>query len=362
MSFSRRGNENRPQRKNHPHIFSSLRIRQLLPGIFLCCIAAGISYGFNIFLPTVSPLLIAIILGIIFTNIVSLPASIAPGIDFSAKKLLRVGIIFLGLQLVIGDILSLGAPMLIVVVCIVAGGLIGTVFLGKLLRVPPTLSVLIACGFSICGAAAVAGASGVVDPNDEHEEDTVTAVALVVIFGTLMIPLVPLLARAFNLDTSTAALWAGGSIHEIAQVVAVGGIIGGGALTLAVIVKLARVLLLAPVVAFLSFYQRRTRIDSKEGDSHTSQAAVSRPPAIVPPFILGFLAMVALRSSFDLPDFLLTGGKVLQTVLLSAAMFGLGCGVKVRTLAKVGPRPFALAGLATLLVCVISYAGIMLVR
>ena len=135
---------------------------------------------------------------------------------------------------------------------IVAGGLLGTVLLGRLLRVPSGLSLLIACGFSICGAAAVAGAAGVTDPDDEAEEDTITAVALVVIFGTLMIALVPLLANLLGLGSETAGMWAGGSIHEIAQVVAVGGIIGGGALTVAVIVKLARVLLLAPVVAILS--------------------------------------------------------------------------------------------------------------
>lgn len=233
------------------------RVRALLPGLVLCLAAAGASYGVSLLLPGVSPLIIAIVLGVLLANVVRLPAAASDGIDFSAKKLLRAGIVFLGLQLVLTDILDLGAPMLVVVVCIVAGGLLGTVLLGRLLRVPSGLSLLIACGFSICGAAAVAGAAGVTDPDDEAEEDTITAVALVVIFGTLMIALVPLLANLLGLGSETAGMWAGGSIHEIAQVVAAGGIIGGGALTVAVIVKLARVLLLAPVVAILSIRERR---------------------------------------------------------------------------------------------------------
>ena len=158
------------------------RVRALLPGLVLCLAAAGASYGVSLLLPGVSPLIISIVLGVLLANVVRLPAAASDGIDFSAKKLLRAGIVFLGLQLVLTDILDLGAPMLVVVVCIVAGGLLGTVLLGRLLRVPSGLSLLIACGFSICGAAAVAGAAGVTDPDDEAEEDTITAVALVVIF------------------------------------------------------------------------------------------------------------------------------------------------------------------------------------
>ena len=321
------------------------RIRALLPGLVLCLAAAGASYGVSLLLPGVSPLIIAIVLGVLLANVVRLPAAASDGIDF------------LGLQLVLTDILDLGAPMLVVVVCIVAGGLLGTVLLGRLLRVPSGLSLLIACGFSICGAAAVAGAAGVTDPDDEAEEDTITAVALVVIFGTLMIPLVPLLTNLLGLDSETAGMWAGGSIHEIAQVVAAGGIIGGGALTVAVIVKLARVLLLAPVVAILSIRERRL---SRTAGQPSQQRSSSKLPPIVPLFIIGFIAMVLLRSFIPLPDFVLTTGGLLQTGLLAAAMFGLGCGVKIRNLIKVGLKPFALAALSTLLVATIAYCGVTL--
>ncbi|WP_083506662.1 YeiH family protein [Leucobacter sp. G161] len=331
-------------------------LRRVSPGLALCLAAAGGASALSLVLPGVSPLIIAIVLGVLAANTGVLPHAAIPGIDFSAKKLLRAGIVFLGLQLVLGDMLALGAPMLLVIVCVVAGGLIGTVALGRLLRVPTQLTLLIACGFSICGAAAVAGAAGVTDPDDAHEQHTVTAVALVVIFGTLMIPLVPLVAPLIGLSNDQAGMWAGASIHEIAQVVAVGGILGGTAFTLAVVVKLARVLLLAPLMAVLSVRMRRAALASPE----TAGSAPKLPP-IVPPFIIGFLAMVLLRSCVPLPEAALATGQLLQTVLLAAAMFGLGCGVKISSLMRVGGRPFALAALSTVLVAGIAYAGVLLV-
>ncbi|MGN5734388.1 YeiH family protein [Arthrobacter psychrochitiniphilus] len=324
-------------------------VRSYGPGLALCAGAAAVSMAINSLFSAASPLVIAIVLGILMTNALRLPAVLAPGLDFSAKKLLRWGIVFLGLALALADIFALGAPMLLVIVAIVAGGILGTVLLGTALKMRRAQVLLIACGFSICGAAAVAGAEGVVD---SEEEDVVTAVALVVIFGSLMIPFIPLLGQALGMSAELNGMWAGASMHEIAQVVAAGGIIGGGALGAAVIVKLARVLMLAPVMAVLSVRQRRAGC-GKPGEK--------RPP-IVPMFILGFLAMVLLRSTLVIPADVLHAGSLLQTSLLSAAMFALGCGVKIRSLIKVGARPFILAAASTVLVTGISWVGIELVH
>nr|WP_082034629.1 putative sulfate exporter family transporter [Nigerium massiliense] len=319
-------------------------------GLLLCLAVAGVSYFLGR-VSGVSALIIAIVLGVIAANTIRLPERLAPGTAVSSKVLLRAGIVFLGLQLIIGDIARLGVPMLAVIVTIVTVGILGTVLIGRALRLPPQLVILVACGFSICGAAAVAGAAGVTEPDGEHEEDTVMAVALVVLFGTLMIPLVPLLANLLHLGAHRSGLWAGGSIHEIAQVVAAGGILGGGtALTLAVVVKLSRVLLLAPVVAILGVRERRRREPS----------AGTKLPPLVPPFIIGFLAMVLLRSFVPLPPWVLQAGGILQTLLLAAAMFALGTGVRVRQLVQVGARPVVLAALSTVLVASTAFAGVML--
>lgn len=137
-----------------------------------------------------------------------------------------------------------------------------------------------------------------------------------------MIGVIPL-SSLMGLDAHRAGMWAGASVHEIAQVVAVGGILGGGALSVAVIVKLARVLLLAATVAaILSVRQRRRGRGCRGGHAREDAA-----PGSLSLFVLAFLVMVLLRLSFlPLPAFVLTTGKLAQTVLLAAAMFGLGCG------------------------------------
>ena len=318
------------------------------PGILLALGVAAASMAAAQALPGLSALVIAIAVGVVVANLTSLPPALSPGIQFAAKKLLRAGIVLLGLQVALGDLLGLGAPILLVVVVVVAVGIFGTVAIGRALGVEKGLTILVACGFSICGAAAVAAAAGVTDPREEHEERTVTAVALVVLCGTVMIAAVPAVAALLALSPQTAGLWAGASIHEVAQVVAAGGALGGTALALAVIVKLARVLMLAPVMAMLSLQQRR------EG------AAEGARPPLVPLFVLGFLAMVVLRSVAPLPGALLEVGALLQTGLLAAAMFSLGTGVRVRRLLRVGPRPFALAALSTLLVASLALGGVLL--
>lgn len=331
------------------------RAGNVVPGLALCAAAVVVAVSLGQVIPGVSALLIAIALGIIATNVLRLPPRTAPGLTFAAKRLLRWGIVFLGLQLVLADIIALGAPMLVVIVCIVGGGICGTLLIGRLLRMRRSQVLLIACGFSICGAAAVAAVDGVAEA---EEEEVVTAVALVVIFGTLMIPLIPLAGGLLGLAPELNGMWAGGSIHEIAQVVAAGGAIGGGALAVAVIVKLARILMLAPVMAVISL--RRRAAGTGRADDAVGGGA-KRPP-VVPLFILGFLAMVLLGSSGLVPAPVLVAGHVVQTALLAAAMFALGTGVKIRSLMRVGAKPFVLAAASTVLVASIALGGILLVH
>lgn len=328
------------------------RLCPLLPGLTLCAAAAGLCLLVTRPLPLLSPLLLAILLGVLLTNTVGVPGPAARGVTFSAKHLLRAGVVLLGLQLVIGDVIGLGAGMIAVVVAVVTVGILGTLLLGRLLKVDDHLTLLVACGFSICGAAAVAAAAGVTDPDEEREPQTATAVALVVLCGTVMIAVLPALAGALDLPAEVAGLWAGGAIHEVAQVVAAGGIIGGGALAVAVVVKLARVLLLAPVMAVLGLRERRRAASGKSSAPHM--------PPIVPGFVVGFALMVAVRSLVPLPTEVLDGAKLLQTALLAAAMFALGCGVRVRELRAVGPRPAVLAVVSTVLVSLVSLGGVLL--
>lgn len=319
----------------------------IAPGLALAAGATTAVLIVGRFLPMVSPLLIAIVLGAAVSNVASVPERLRPGLTFSAKRLLRVGVAMLGLQLVFGDVLALGAGMIAVVIAVVALGIGGTMFAGRLLGLDWAQRLLIACGFSICGAAAVAAVDGVIDA---EEEEVLTAVALVVVFGTCMIPVIPLLSNVFGLNDVAAGLWAGGSIHEVAQVVAAGGAIGGGALAVAVVVKLARVIMLAPVIAVVSARQRRLF-------QHTGDA---RRPPLVPLFVIAFLACIAVRTTGAIPESVLLGARFAQTALLTAAMFALGVGVNIAGLRKAGVRPFLLAAVSTVWVAAVALAGVLL--
>jgi uncharacterized integral membrane protein (TIGR00698 family) len=319
----------------------------IVPGLALTVAITALVLGIGQFTPTVSPLLLAIVVGAVLANCVPLPQRVQPGLQFSAKRLLRIGVALLGLQLTFADILGLGPAVIAVVVAIVALGIGGTMFMGRLLGLSWTQRLLIACGFSICGAAAAAAVDGVVDAEDE---EVLTAIALVVVFGTIMIGALPLLASVLGLDDRTAGIWAGGAVHEVAQVVATGGAIGGAALTVAVVVKLARVVLLAPVLAVIGWQVRR-REDAAPG---------TRRPPLIPLFVVAFLACATLRTTGLLPESTLATAKLLQTALLTAAMFALGAGVRLAALRRVGPRPLILALLSTVWVAGVALAGAVL--
>jgi len=314
------------------------------PGLVLSIAGAGLAIGINQMLPGVSAMLVAILLGAALVNVAGLrggiPVSLLPGLNVASRRLLRLGVVLLGLQLVLSDIAALGWPMVLGVVAIVGGTMGATLLMGRWMRVDPSQSLLIAGGFSICGAAAVAGVDGVLAKRKDTE--TATAVALVVIFGTVMIAVMPTLTRLLGLDAHTAGLWTGASVHEVAQVVAAAGIIGPEALKVAVVVKLARVLMLAPVLAVISWRQRAQIAASPRTDR--------KLPPLVPLFVAGFVAMVALRSLDVVPTPVLDSARISETWLLGAAMFALGTSVHWPVLKRAGGRPVLLAGLATLVV------------
>lgn len=319
----------------------------VLPGLLLVAVAGALALVAGSVVPTVSPLLLAILLGALLANAVSLPESVRPGLAFASRRLLRAGIVLLGLQVAVGDVLGLGAGLVATIVAVICSGFATAEVVGRRLGLAPDVRLLVGGGFSICGAAAVAAVDGVIDADDE---DVATAVALVVLFGTLMIPLVPLVGGAIGLDEHHTGLWAGASVHEVAQVVAAAGVVGPGALAGAVVVKLGRVLMLAPVMACIGVVRRRRSPSGAQGDL----------PPLVPLFVLGFVAMVVLRSTGVVPAPVLSGAVTAEKVLLTTAMFALGTGVHAGLLRRVGTRPVALAAVTTLVVACVSLVGVVL--
>ncbi|WP_040752240.1 YeiH family protein [Phycicoccus elongatus] len=327
-----------------------------VPGVALSFAVALAALALHRAVPMVNAVLVCIILGALAGNLIRIPATFAPGLAMSARRVLRIGIVILGLQLSLTQIAALGPGMLIVVVAVVGGGILGTLAIGRLLRVPMAQRLLIATGFSICGAAAVAAVEGTIDREDE---DVAASIALVVLFGTLMIPLIPLLVGLLSMDIHSGGLLAGAATHEVAQVVAIGSLLGPDAVGAAVVVKLARVALLAPVVVTVGWAVARGR--ARVADQGGSATRATKKPPIIPLFLVGFLAASVIATVFSPSAGVLHLASSVQSLCLGAAMFALGISVRVSILRNLGPRPLVLGFLSTLLVLVIALTGIALV-
>ena len=246
-----------------------------------------------------------------------------PDLSGVTRRLLRTGVVLLGLQLSVVQLWDLGPGVLVAVLTTVSVTFFGTVLLGRWLGLPRGLSVLVASGFSICGASAIAAVEGRVDREDEH---VATSVTLVTLYGTLAMVALPLL--------NATPQWIGLSVHEVAQVAAAAPT---GGLATAMAVKLGRVALLAPIVAGVG---RR-----------------GAPP--VPAFLVGFLALMLVSPLA--PTGVLDAAKTGTTVVLAAALFGLGTSVRPKALLRTSPRALLLGLLSTLLVCGTGYLSLRVV-
>lgn len=303
---------------------------------------AGVALAISTVAPLMGPLLVALVIGVVAANTPGVSRYVvgtAPRLD---KFLLRSGIVLLGLKIAITDVLALGAPGIAVVLATVVTTYAATQLAGRVLGLERDLVTLIAAGFSICGAAAVAAVESSIRAKPK---DVALAVALITVFGTIMIGVVPALGSAFGLTDEQTAIWAGASIHEVAQVIAAASLIGAGGATVlaaATTVKLARVALLAPVQLVSARICR-------------SEDASRRGP-LVPLFLVGFLAAVALRTTGVLPQGALDLAAQMTTLLLSAAMFGLGTGIVARHLWPVPLRALLLATISTLVAGTVALA------
>lgn len=306
-----------------------------LPGLGLAAVAAAAAFTLSAALPAIPWLTACVALGMVVAQVPALrPAlsgSLKPGLSLSSRRLLRVGIVLLGLKLSLVDIVSLGwlAIVLICLIVVLTFGL--TLGLGRLVGLPGNQPLLIAAGFSICGASAVGAMSAVTRSKDS---ENATPIALVTLCGTLAIFILPILRVPLGLGDMGFGAWVGLSVHDVGQVVATAQIAGPVALATAVVFKLTRVLTLAPMVAIVGAVQRR-KDAALPLDADAPPAM--RPP-IVPLFIVGFLTAVLVRTFVPLPAEVLLVANELQTMLLAVALFALGTGIRVSELARTGGR------------------------
>lgn len=316
----------------------------MLPGLALALGAFGIASLTHLALPWVPVLTACVVLGVVFTSLPWSPRVrelLQPGLATSARRLLRVGIVLLGLKLSLVDIAGLGWLVLGMIVLIVIATFGFTLGIGRALRLPGDQPLLIAAGFSICGASAIGAMSGV---TRSKESEQATPIALVTLCGTLAIAVLPALRPLFGLDAEQFGMWTGASVHDVGQVVATAQIAGASALAIAVVVKLTRVALLAPMIAITGLVVKR------EGDG--------KRPALVPLFLIGFIAALLVRTFIPVPDAVLQAADTAQLVLLGMALFGLGAAIRVGTLIRTGARPLAVAAISWVAIAALSLGAV----
>jgi uncharacterized integral membrane protein (TIGR00698 family) len=328
-----------------------------LPGLAIAASIAAVAFVVEYLIKNntagvVSPLVIAVVLGALISNLGMLPENCRIGLGFAARNLLRLGIVLLGLQLSFSQVRELGAPGLALVIVVVAATFTGTQWLGKKMGLSPGLSLLVATGFSICGASAIAAMRPVSDADDD---DMAYAIALVTICGTLAIFLLPAIGEIIGFSGAQFGSWVGASVHDVAQTVATAASGNDDAQDAAIVVKLTRVMLLAPLVAAVSFTRRRELSHTNITDSKTQKAKL---PPVIPLFIIGFIAAISINSSFNLPSEFLSNVKWLEKSLLACALVGLGAGVDARKLRRVGTRPLALGLISWILIATLSAIGV----
>ena len=289
-----------------------------------------------------SPLIIGIVLGIIYANTLRhhIPKEWGPGITFSGKTLLRIAIVFYGFRITLHELMEVGLEGLVVSILMVATTFVLGSYIGvKFFKMDKDLAFLTAAGSSVCGAAAVLATEPVVKGEDYK---SAIAVSTVVLYGTIAMFLYPILYKAgiFHMDAKTMGIYIGGTVHEVAQVVATGaGIAGPGSEmgNSAVLVKMTRVVLIAPLLLALGFYLAKTSsVKSTDG----KKAKVG-----VPVFVLWFLVMILVNSFVPIPKEIISTINNIDTFLLTMAMTALGMGTYIEKFKTSGAAPIYVAGI-----------------
>ena len=283
-----------------------------------------------------SPMIVGIILGMLYANSLlnNLPETWVPGIQFCSKRVLRFGIILYGFRLTFQDVTAVGIPA-VIIDAIIVGGTIGLgMLIGRLMKMDRGITLLTSVGSAICGAAAVLGAESAIRTKPYK---TAVAVSTVVIFGTLSMFLYPILYRngIFALSPEQMGIYAGSTIHEVAHVVGAGNAMGDEVASIAIIVKMIRVMMLVPVLLIITWaVAKAAAANGSEGEKGKIN---------IPWFAILFLVVIAFNSFDLLPESVVSFINTFDTFLLTMAMTALGAETSIEKFKKAGAKPFVLA-------------------
>ena len=330
------------------------RIARLLPGVLFAGAVGVVSVGIagaeeRVFgHPIVEGLVVAILLGMIVRTLWTTPARLKPGVGFAAKQMLEAAVLLLGASVDLPLLLRAGPALAVGIVLLVVLGIAFSYGIGRALGLPHKLSVLVACGNSICGNSAIAAIAPVIHAEKEH---VASSIAFTAILGVVVVIGLPFLIHPLGLSFYQYGVLAGLTVYAVPQVLAAAfpvSVLSGQVGTL---VKLVRVLMLGPVVLFFALKHRN------DADAPRGAASSFNITRFVPWFIIGFLVLAGLRSAGAIPVVAANSMKSVSTWLTVAAMAALGLGVDLKAIARVG-RPVILTVSASLCVLVALSVGL----
>ena len=330
------------------------RIKGLLPGVGLSLAVTLVSVGFQqleerVFShPYLEALVIAIVLGMAIRAVWEPSPVWRKGIAFSAKQLLEVAVTLLGASISFAAIAASGISLLVAIVATVAVMLVVSYGISRLLGLPIRLSILVACGNSVCGNSAIAAVAPVIGTN---ADDIASSISFTAVLGVLMVLGLPLLIPLLGLSPNQYGILAGLTVYAVPQVLAATVPAGLLSTQIGTLVKLVRVLTLGPIVVGFSLLGRSLR----EGADKPVVSQRLGPFQVVPWFIIGFLALAGFRSFGVLPNGVVAPLLKLATLLTIVSMAALGLGVDVRVIRKVGGRVTVAVTLSLMLLLVIAF-------
>ncbi len=324
-------------------------VLSVVPGLIACAVVTGLALAVQALevdlfgRAWIDGIVLAILIGTAIRSVWTPPASLRPGIEFSARTLLEIAVVLLGASVSAATVMAIGPGLLAGTALIVGLALAVSYGIGRLLRLPRRMAALIACGNAICGNSAIAAVAPVIDAD---AEDVSAAIAFTAVLGVVVVLLLPLLGTLLRMPHVEYGVLAGLTVYAVPQVLAATMPVGAIATQSGTLIKLVRVLMLGPVCLGLALVMALRRRAGAAGLTDAPRMPGIPLGRLVPWFVIGFLLMMAARSLGLIPLAVLPTLAGVATALTVISMAALGLSTDARAVARSGLRIAAVVTLS----------------
>lgn len=325
------------------------KIRDLIPGLLLSVGVALLAIFTSRLLPgnAIGATVMALLIGMLFNPVLNKFEQVQPGVDYTGKMILRIGIILMGVNLNFQEVVNVGSYALFVMLFTMTSAVLFSNILGKMFGINWKLTNLLAVSTAICGGSAVAAVGPVIDADNE---DITYAISATFIFDIITVVLFPIIGMAIGMSNFGYGTWIGTAVNDTSSVVAAGYAFSEIAGNTALIVKLTRTLFIIPAVLIFSFVNERVEARAQTGGD--------RPPIqfkkIFPFFIIFFLVVVALRSFGIIPEAMVPPIANTSRFAMVMALSAIGMKTSFGDLKEIGPKPMLLGFIMDTLVVFVA--------